>query len=108
MAGLVNLLNTAGSVYSYNGQNPANQQAERDVVIGDKKDSRMHYVYSTTGNPGTLASSLPQPSGLDINATLLSTGPLGPLQDPSNPQFGSGYSNGTYRNSCPIEGVGRI
>jgi hypothetical protein len=110
MAGLVTLLTTNQNnptqphALSYMGGDPSDTQAERDIVIGDKKDSQMHFFYSTTGNPGFLASSLPNPSGLDINATLQSPSPLGPLQDPANPQLGAGFLNGNYPASGPIGG----
>lgn len=104
MAGLETLLTNTGTPLSYNGQDPSDTQSERDIVIGDRKDSQMHYIYSTTGNPGFLASSLPNPSGLDINATLQSPSPLGPLQDPANPQLGVGFLNGNYPASGPIGG----
>jgi|TARA_R100000081_G_C4814923_1_gene174146 hypothetical protein len=101
--GLQDRLTGRGSRFSAaNGADPSDTQAERNSVIGDKKLSNLHYNYSINGTP-SLAGN-PAPSGLDLNGV----NPLAPNRDPQTTSINNSFSNGTYRNSAPAEGVGRI
>jgi len=84
------------------GGNSANLQAERDAVIGDKKLSQLHYEYSINGTP-SLAGN-PAPSGLDLNGK----NPLAANRHAQTPSINNSFKNGTYKNSAPSEGIGRI
>ena len=92
-----------GSTYGAGqGGNASDLQAERDAVIGDKKQSKMHFDYSINGNPPIRRA--PSPSGLDLNGV----NPLAPNRNPQTPSINNSFSKGTYKNSAPSEGIGRI
>lgn len=84
------------------GGNSANLQSERDTIIGDKSLSKLHFDYSINGNPEMLGK--PQPSQLDLNGIT----PKGPNKDGKTISLNNTFEKGTYKNSAPIEGVGRI
>ena len=93
-----------GSTYGAGqGGNSADLQSERDAIIGDLKQSKLHFDYSINGNPPQ-NGNLPSPSGLDLNGI----NPLAPNSDPQTPSINNSFKNGTYKNSAPAEGVGRI
>jgi len=48
--------------------------------------------------------SKPLPSEMDLDGV----NPVSPLAPANKPQFGAGFANGTYKLSCPTEGVGNI
>jgi hypothetical protein len=101
--GLQDKLEGRGSSYSaYNGAGPSDTQAERNSVIGDKKLSNLHYEYSINGRPSLVGN--PSPSGLDLNGT----NPLAANKDASTVSINNSFQNGTYKNSAPTEGLGRI
>ena len=92
--GLINKLKTNGSVYSkYNGADP---------VIEDKKQSKLHKEYSINGEP--LLNGLPNPSEYDLNGVPPST----PNRDGNYTPINNSFEHGTYINSAPTEGIGRI
>jgi|TARA_R100000084_G_scaffold38345_1_gene15365 hypothetical protein len=79
--------------------------------IGATPSSQLQFTYSINGNPNipfngyfTHYQVKPTPSELDIDGV----NPVSPLAPANTPQFGSGFSNGTYKLSCPTEGVGNI
>ncbi len=84
------------------GGNSADLQRERDAIIGDKSLSKLHFDYSINGNPEILGK--PAPSELDLNGIA----PLAPNRDGQTPSINNTFSQGTYKNSAPDEGVGRI
>ena len=87
------------------GGNSADLQAERDAIIGDLKDSRLHRFYSIDGDPNILGK--PEPSQLDLpgDSTLA---PTAPNRDGQYTPINNTFQHGTYKNSAPSEGVGRI
>ena len=84
------------------GGNSADLQRERDAIIGDKQQSKLHFDYSINGNPEILGK--PQPSQLDLNGIK----PLAPNKDGLIQPINNTFAKGTYKNSAPAEGVGRI
>ena len=84
------------------GGNSADLQAERDAVIGDKKLSKLHLEYSINGNPALTGN--PAPSGLDLNGK----NPLAANRHGQTVAINDSFKNGTYKNSAPSEGIGRI
>jgi len=84
------------------GGNSADLQRERDAIIGDKSLSKLHFDYSINGNPEILGK--PAPSELDLNGIK----PLAPNRDGLEASINNTFSKGTYKNSAPAEGVGRI
>lgn len=95
-----------GSTYGAGqGGDSANLQAERDAIIGDLKNSKLHRFYSIDGDPNMLGK--PEPSQLDIPGDSTKT-PTTPLRDGQTQPMNNTFSHGTYKNSAPIEGVGRI
>jgi hypothetical protein len=106
MSGLKDkLINGAGSPYSKgNGTTPA-------TPIGATPSSKLQYEYSINGIPNipmngyfTHYQSKPLPSEMDLDGV----NPVSPLAPANKPQFGAGFANGTYKLSCPTEGVGNI
>lgn len=92
--GLLNKLENNGSVYSkLNGTDP---------VIEDKKQSKLHNEYSINGQPEV--KGVPSPSGYDLNGMP----PTSPNRDGNYTPINNSFQNGTYVNSAPTEGVGRI
>lgn len=92
-----------GSAYGAgSGGNSADLQSERDAIIGDKSLSKLHFDYSINGNPEILGK--PSPSELDLDGIA----PLAPNRDGQTPSINNTFSQGTYKNSAPSEGVGRI
>jgi len=84
------------------GGTSANLQSERDAVVGDLKQSKLHFDYSINGNPEILGA--PTPSILDLQGKT----PTAPNRDGAESPLNNTFSNGTYKNSAPAEGVGRI
>ena len=70
--------------------------------IENKAISKLHFEYSINGQPEILGR--PEPSELDLNGIT----PLGPNRDGLNTPLNNTFSKGTYKNSAPAEGVGRI
>lgn len=67
--GLLNKFLQNGSEYGAGlGGNSANLQSERDAIIGNLKQSKLHDEYSITGNPSL--TGLPNPANLDLNAQI--------------------------------------
>tara|TARA_R100000988_G_scaffold68978_1_gene35393 strand:+ start:209 stop:535 length:327 start_codon:yes stop_codon:yes gene_type:complete len=108
MSGLLHKLtsiNGTGSPLSKgNGQTPSTPAGATDL-------SKLQYEYSINGIPNvpfngyfTHYQVKPVPSELDLDGV----NPVSPLAPASTPQFGSGFSNGTYKLSAPTEGVGNI
>ena len=92
-----------GSAYGAGqGGNSANLQTERDAIIGNKQQSKLHFDYSINGNPEILGK--PQPSQLDLNGIK----PTAPNKDGLIQPMNNTFAKGTYKNSAPTEGVGRI
>lgn len=73
-----------------------------DGVIEDKKQSKLHFEYSINGHPEILGR--PEPSQLDLNGIT----PLAPNRDGLEAPINNTFAKGTYKNSAPIEGIGRI
>ena len=99
-------LQSGASPLSFEGATP-------EIKTGATKQSQLHLLYSTIGNPGlppigqyaSFSPGLPTPSLIDINATDTSAGPSGPLFDyTNNTPMGTSFSNGTYENSGPSDG----
>ena len=92
--GLQDRLIQDGSVYSkFNGETP---------LVTDKKESKLHYDYSINGRPELLGE--PEPSTLDLNGIT----PLAPNRDGLETPINNTFIKGTYKNSAPTEGIGRI
>ena len=70
--------------------------------IENKAISKLHFEYSINGQPEILGR--PEPSELDLNGIA----PLAPNRDGQTPSINNTFSQGTYKNSAPSEGVGRI
>ena len=87
------------------GGNSSNLQSERDAVIGDLKQSNLHKFYSVDGNPEVLGA--PRPSQLDIPGDSTKA-PTTPLRDGQSKPINNTFQHGTYKNSAPDAGVGRI
>jgi len=95
-----------GSAYGAGqGGNSSNLQSERDAIIGDLKDSKLHRFYSIDGNPEVLGA--PRPSQLDIPGDSTKA-PTAPLRDGQSMPINNTFQHGTYKNSAPDAGVGRI
>jgi hypothetical protein len=98
--GLKDRLNAGGTVYS-NGatstQSPENVNARLKNI---------HFTYSVNGVPNIEPpyEGFPQPSKLDLNGIT----PLGPNRDGLTSPINNTFSQGTYKNSAPDSGVGRI
>ena len=109
------LINQGGSPLSKanGGQPPINQ--------GATKQSRLHAYdvnagYSVNGNYQStvnqayseyddgVINALPKPSKLDLQGIT----PLAPNRNASTLAINNTFSEGTYKNSAPPEGVGRI
>ena len=84
------------------GGNSSNLQSERDAVVGDLKQSKLHFDYSVNGNPEILGA--PSPSILDLNGKK----PKAPNRDGQTSPINNTFKNGTYKNSAPDAGIGRI
>lgn len=92
-----------GSAYGAGqGGNSANLQTERDAIIGNKQQSKLHFDYSINGNPEILGA--PNPSILDLQGVT----PTTPNRDGGELPINNTFSHGTYKNSAPDAGVGRI
>lgn len=87
------LLKGESTLTGYNGVTPP---------IEDKSLSKLHFDYSINGNPEILGN--PQPSQLDLDGIT----PKGPNKDGKTISLNNTFKKGTYKNSAPIEGVGRI
>lgn len=96
-------LQSGASPLSFEGATP-------EIKTGATKQSQLHLLYSTIGNPGlppigqyaSFSPGLPTPSLIDINATNTTAGPSGPLSTGNT--MGTSFSNGTYENSGPSDG----
>lgn len=77
-----------------------------DAKIKNQKLSVLHDEYSLNGEPHIEPPYLgfPKPSKLDLNGVK----PLAPNSDPSTKPINNSFQRGTYKNSAPDEGVGRI
>ncbi len=95
MSGLRNKLEQqGGSIYSnLNGA---------DAIIKDQKLSKLHFDYSINGNPNIPLK--PSPSQLDLNGV----DPTNANRDGNTNSMNDSFRNGTYKNSAPDAGVGRI
>jgi len=105
--GLENKLISQGSSFGAGvGGNSANLQSERNAVIGSKSTSKLHYEYSINGMPNIEPPYIgfPKPSQLDLNGIA----PLGPNRDGRFASINNTFSGGTYKNSAPAAGIGRI
>ncbi len=99
------LENGSGSPLSRgNGTNPP-------IPVGATNSSKLQYEYSINGNPNIPFNGYfsnyevkPAPSLLDLNGV----NPTSPNRDGNVLPINNSFSNGTYRNSAPPEGVGRI
>jgi hypothetical protein len=78
---------------SFNGATPP---------IEDKSQSKLHYDYSINGRPEILGR--PEPSQLDLNGIT----PLAPNRDGLESPINNTFAKGTYKDSAPTEGIGRI
>jgi len=101
--GLKDTFEKKGSTFGAGqGGNSSNLQSERDAVVGDLKQSKLHLDYSINGNPEILGA--PSPSILDLNGKK----PKTPNRDGQTPPINNTFKNGTYKNSAPDAGIGRI
>ncbi len=64
--------------------------------------SKLHYEYSINNTPNIPGK--PAPSQLDLDGV----NPTSPNRDGNTIAINNSFSNGTYRNSAPAEGIGRI
>lgn len=87
------LMKGESTLTSFNGTTPP---------IEDKAISKLHFEYSINGQPELLGK--PEPSEYDLNGIT----PLGPNRDGLEAAINNTFSKGTYKNSAPAEGVGRI
>lgn len=87
------LLKGESTLTSFNGTTPP---------IEDKKQSKLHFEYSINGKPEILGR--PEPSQLDLEGIT----PLAPNRDGLEAPINNTFSKGTYKNSAPAEGIGRI
>jgi|TARA_Y100000114_G_scaffold143988_1_gene152086 hypothetical protein len=87
------LLKGESTLTGYNGITPP---------IEDKSQSKLHFDYSVNGNPEILGK--PQPSQLDLDGIT----PKGPNKDGKTIPLNNTFAKGTYKNSAPTEGIGRI
>lgn len=108
MSGLLHKLtsiNGTGSPLSKaNGHTPPTPTGATDL-------SKLQYEYSINGTPNIPSNGYfthyqvkPVPSEMDLDGV----NPVSPLAPANKPQFGSGFSNGTYKLSVPTEGIGNI
>ena len=81
--------------------------------IGATPSSKLQNEYSINGVPNipfngyfTHYQVKPTPSELDAADGQTPSSPL--TQNSTKPHLGQGFRNGTYKNSAPPEGVGRI
>ena len=94
--GLENKFINGGSAYGAGqGGDSANLQSERDIIIGDKRKSKLHDEYSITGNPNIAGK--PTPSELDLGGIEPKSANKGALTVSINDTF----KNGTYKNNLP-------
>ena len=94
--GLKDKLTTQGSPLSKaNGATPS-------TPIGATDQSPLQNTYSINGNPNV--PNKPSPSQLDLNGIT----PTTPNRDGGYSPINNTFQNGTYVNSAPVEGVGRI
>ncbi len=94
--GLKDKLTTQGSPLSKaNGATPP-------TPIGATDQSPLQNTYSINGNPNV--PNKPSPSQLDLNGIT----PTTPNRDGGYTPINNTFQNGTYVNSAPVEGVGRI
>jgi hypothetical protein len=87
------LKNGESTLTSLNGTTPP---------IEDKKQSKLHFEYSINGKPEILGR--PEPSQLDLEGIT----PLAPNRDGLEAPINNTFAKGTYKNSAPTEGIGRI
>lgn len=69
---------------------------------GSSKQSKLHDEYSLNGDPNIIGK--PSPSNLDLDGLT----PRTPNRDGGYTPINNTFQNGTYVNSAPVEGVGRI
>jgi len=86
------------------GGNSADLQAERDAIIGDLKQSKLHFDYSINGLPEISKKGIPKPSILDLNGL----NPSAPNRDGAVSPINNTFSEGTYKNSVTGPSIGRI
>lgn len=81
----------------YNGVTPP---------IENKSISKLHYDYSINGMPNIEPPyvGFPKPSQLDLNGKT----PKSANKDGQVISINNSFKNGTYKNSAPDAGVGRI
>jgi len=86
--------------------------ADIPTPIGATKQSDLQYNYSINGIPNISMEGYfsnyqtkPTPSTLDLNNGL---NPVTPNRDGNTPSINNTFKNGTYKNSAPAEGIGRI
>ena len=94
--GLENNFLSNGSLYGAGfGGTSANLQSERDVIIGNLKQSKLHDEYSINGTPNILGK--PSPSILDLGGV----NPSGPLKDGAVASINNSFHCGEYKNCAP-------
>jgi len=86
-----------GTPLSYN-----NGADTSENMPGSSKQSKLHDEYSINNNPHI--PQKPSPSQLDLNGIT----PTTPNRDGGYTPINNTFQNGTYVNSAPVEGVGRI
>tara|TARA_B100000963_G_scaffold47175_1_gene35452 strand:+ start:1831 stop:2151 length:321 start_codon:yes stop_codon:yes gene_type:complete len=86
--------------------------ADIPIPVGATKQSDLQFNYSINGIPDipmkgyfTNYQSKPKPSILDLNNGL---NPVSANRDGNTPSINNTFKNGTYKNSAPAEGIGRI
>jgi len=102
MSGLQSKLISQGSNLSKNNGAP-----NIPIPVGATDQSKLQNEYSINGIPNvpyngyfTNYQSKPAPSELDLDGNI----PSSPLATANKPQFGQGFSQGTYPNSGPVGG----
>ena len=85
-----------------NGESTLTSLNGADGVVENKSISKLHFEYSINGQPEILGR--PEPSQLDLNGIT----PLAPNRDGLEAPINNTFSKGTYKNSAPVEGIGRI
>lgn len=98
--GLQDKLNAGGTVYS-NGATSTQSPANVNTRL-----KNIHFTYSINGIPNIEPpyEGFPQPSDLDLDGI----NPLAPNRDGLEAAINNTFAKGTYKNSAPAEGVGRI
>ena len=79
-----------------------NNGGQNTIPVGATDQSKLHFEYSINGNPEILGR--PEPSQLDLNGIT----PLAPNRDGLEAPINNTFAKGTYKNSAPTEGIGRI